>query len=57
VSFEIDPAPLIALLALGFLVGAAGHLIRSKTLIVIGIGLLFLATFVLPLITNALHDR
>jgi hypothetical protein len=57
VSFEIDPGPLIALLALGFLVGAAGHLIRSKTLIVIGIGLLFLATFVLPLITNALHDR
>jgi hypothetical protein len=57
VSFEIDPAPLIALLALGFLVGAAGNLIRSKTLIVIGIGLLFLATFVLPLITNALHDR
>ena len=56
-SFEIDPGPLIALLALGFLVGAAGHLIRSKTLIVIGIGLLFLATFVLPLITNALHDR
>ena len=56
-SFEIDPGPLIALMALGFAIGAAGHLIRSKSLIVIGIGLIFLATFVLPLITNALHDR
>jgi hypothetical protein len=57
VAFELDPAPLIALMALGFAVGAAGHLIRSKTLIVVGIGLIFLATFVLPLITNALNDR
>jgi hypothetical protein len=57
VSFEIDPGPLIALMALGFALGAAGHVIRSKALIVIGIGLIFLATFVLPLITDALHDR
>jgi hypothetical protein len=57
VAFELDPGPLIALMALGFVVGAAGHLIRSKPLIVVGIGLIFLATFVLPLITDALNDR
>jgi hypothetical protein len=57
VAFELDPVPLIALMALGFAVGAAGHLIRSKTLIVIGIGLIFLATFVLPLITKVIQDR
>jgi hypothetical protein len=57
VAFELDPGPLIALMALGFVVGAAGHLIRSKSLIIIGIGLIFLATFVLPLISNALNDR
>ena len=56
-AFELDPVPLIALMALGFAVGAAGHLIRSKTLILVGIGLIFLATFVLPLITDALNDR
>ena len=56
-AFELDPVPLIALMALGFAVGAAGHLIGSKTLIVVGIGLIFLATFVLPLITDALNDR
>jgi hypothetical protein len=57
VAFELDPAPLIALMALGFAVGAAGHVVRSKALILVGIGLIFLATFVLPLITDALHDR
>jgi hypothetical protein len=57
VALELDPVPLIALMAIGFAVGAAGHLIRSKTLIVVGIGLIFLATFVLPLITDALNDR
>jgi hypothetical protein len=57
VAFEPDPAPLIALMALGFAVGAAGRLMRSKSLILVGIGLIFLATFVLPLITDALNDR
>ena len=56
-AFDVDPVPLIAVMALGFAVGLAGHLIRSKSLIVIGIGLIFLATFVLPLITRALQDR
>jgi hypothetical protein len=57
VAFELDPGPLIGLMALGFAVGAAGHLIRSKSMIVVGIGLIFLATFVLPLITDALNDH
>ena len=55
-AFELDPAPLIALMALGFAVGVVGHLIRSPSLVVVGIGLIFLATFVLPLITDALND-
>jgi hypothetical protein len=57
VPFEIDPAPLIVLMGLGFLVGVAGHLTKTRSLIIIGIGLIFLATFVLPLVTNLLHSR
>jgi hypothetical protein len=57
VPFQIDPAPLIILLGVGFLVGIAGHLTKTKSLIIIGIGLIFLATFILPLVTNVLHNR
>jgi hypothetical protein len=57
VPFQIDPAPLIVLLGVGFLVGVAGHLTKSRSLIIIGIGMIFLATFVLPLLTNVLHNR
>jgi hypothetical protein len=57
VPFQIDPAPLIVLLGVGFLVGVAGHLTKSRSLIIIGIGMIFLATFVLPLVTNVLHNR
>ena len=30
----------------------AGHIVRSRTLVAFGIGLIFLATFVLPLLVN-----
>ena len=35
--------------AVGFLVGAIGHVYKSKTLIATGIGLIFMATLGLPL--------
>jgi hypothetical protein len=57
VPFQIDPAPLIILMGLGFLVGIAGHLTKTRSLIIIGIGLIFLATLVLPLLANVLHGR
>jgi hypothetical protein len=57
VAFELDPFPLIVLMGLGFLVGVVGHLTRTRSLVVIGIGLIFLATFVLPLATNVLRNH
>jgi hypothetical protein len=57
VPFELDPFPLIALMGLGFLVGVVGHLTKTRSLVVIGIGLIFLATFVLPLATNVLRNH
>ena len=48
-AFDASPGPFIALMALGFLVGTAGHVYKSKTGIAIGIGLIFMATLGLPL--------
>jgi hypothetical protein len=49
-AFEPKLAPIAALLAAGFVIGTFGHIIKSKTLIVIGIGLIFLASLLLPLL-------
>jgi hypothetical protein len=57
VPFQIDPVPLVVLMGAGFLVGLAGHIFRSRSLVIIGIGLIFLATFVLPLAINVLKSH
>jgi hypothetical protein len=57
VPFELDPFPLIALMGLGFVIGVIGHLSRTRSLVIIGIGLIFVATFVLPLATNVLKNH
>lgn len=48
-AFSPSPAPFIALMALGFLIGVGGHVIRSRPLIATGIGLILIATVLLPL--------
>ena len=55
--FQVDPVPLIALMGLGFLVGVAGHLTKTRSLVILGIGMIFVATFVLPLVTNVVRDH
>jgi hypothetical protein len=49
-AFEPSLAPFVALLVFGFLVGILGHLIRSNWVVALGIGIVFLATVVLPLV-------
>jgi hypothetical protein len=48
-AFEPSPLPFVALMGLGFLVGIAGHVYRSRTAVATGIGMIFLATLLLPL--------
>jgi uncharacterized membrane protein len=48
-AFDPSPVPFVALMAIGFLVGAIGHVYKSNSLIATGIGLIFLATVGLPL--------
>jgi hypothetical protein len=52
-AFSPAPAPFIALMAIGFAVGVAGHLYGSRPVIATGIGLVFLATLLLPLLVYA----
>jgi hypothetical protein len=48
-AFTPSPVPFIVLMALGFLVGTAGHVYKSPAAIATGIGMIFLATVGLPL--------
>jgi hypothetical protein len=49
-EFQPKLAPFVALLAIGFVVGVFGHITKSRTVIAVGIALIFLGTVVLPLI-------
>lgn len=44
----------IVMMLVGFLVGVAGHITKSNTLVAIGIGLIFMAVLVLPLAFHVL---
>jgi hypothetical protein len=48
-AFDPSPVPFVILMAAGFLIGGLGHLYKSKTMIITGIGLIFMATLGLPL--------
>jgi hypothetical protein len=56
ISPDSNPTPLIVLMAVGFLVGVAGHLTRTRSAVIVGIGLIFMATFVLPLLAKVLRS-
>ena len=47
--FDPSPVPFIVLMGAGFVIGVAGHVYRSKTAVATGIGMIFVATLLLPL--------
>jgi hypothetical protein len=51
-EFGSSPTPFIVMMVAGFLIGVVGHVVRAKGLVALGIGLIFLATFLLPLVSN-----
>jgi hypothetical protein len=55
-SFGTDPRPFVAMMIAGFVIGVFGHIVRAKGLVALGIALIFLATFVLPLVANILKS-
>ena len=52
-DFSVDPSAFVILMLVGFLVGAGGHLFKSKTMIVAGVLMIFLATVGLPIYLSA----
>jgi hypothetical protein len=46
---NLSPRAYIALMGIGFVVGTAGHIVKSKALVATGILMIFLATVLLPL--------
>ena len=48
-DFRISPTFFLALVVFGFLVGTFGHIIKSKTLIIVGVLMIFGGTVVIPL--------
>ena len=46
---DLSPKAYIALMGIGFIVGTAGHVVRSKILVAAGLLMIFLATVLLPL--------
>lgn len=51
----VSPAPYIALMVIGFVLGCFGHVIRSRTAQATGIGMIFLAIVLLPLVAHLSH--
>ncbi|HET8672019.1 MAG TPA: hypothetical protein VFL87_00160 [Thermoleophilaceae bacterium] len=48
-DLSTNPKPYLILAAIGFALALIGHMSRTKTLIAAGLGLIFLASFALPL--------
>ena len=48
-DFPTDPGPYVAVLIAGFIIGTAGHIFKSKTMVAMGILMIALVTFLIPL--------
>jgi hypothetical protein len=51
-EFGANPKPYVILMLAGFLIGILGHLFRSRGMVIVGIGFIFLGCLILPLATN-----
>jgi hypothetical protein len=50
--FGADPTLFILMMVAGCVIAVTGHVVRARSLVALGIGLIFLATFLLPLLQN-----
>jgi hypothetical protein len=48
-GFRVSPTLFLLMVVGGFVIGAIGHVIRSRALVAIGIALIFLATLFIPI--------
>jgi hypothetical protein len=55
-DFGSSPTPFVILMVVGFVIAVFGHVVKAKSIVALGIGMVFLATFLLPLLTNVLKS-
>jgi hypothetical protein len=48
-SFRTSPNPFVALMLAGFAIGIFGYLYGSRAIVAVGVGIVFLATLLIPL--------
>ena len=49
-DFRVSPTFFVVVLLLGLVIGTFGHVVKSRTLVALGIGLVFSATVALPVV-------
>jgi hypothetical protein len=54
-AFRVSPTIFLLLAIGGFVVGAFGHLIKSRAIVALGIAMIFLATVFIPITLNITH--
>jgi hypothetical protein len=54
-GFRVSPTLFVVAFGIGFMVAIAGHLFRSRTLVAIGIGMIFLSTVLVPIYLQILR--
>ena len=55
-TFATNPWPFIALMLAGFVIGIYGHIVKQRAIVALGIGLIFVATFIVPILLNIIHS-
>jgi len=54
-GFRVSPRAFLAILGAGFLIGVAGHVLRSRAMVAFGIALIFGATVLVPVLLAITH--
>jgi hypothetical protein len=52
-----DETPYLLLMLAGFVVGIAGHIFRFRWMVAVGILMIFLATFLLPIALTLVNEQ
>jgi hypothetical protein len=52
-GFRVSPTTFIVVFGLGFVIATFGHIIKSRTLVAIGVAMIFLATVLVPIAMHA----
>jgi len=54
-DFKVSPTFFVILFGIGFVVGIAGHLAKSRLLVALGVLIVFAATVLIPIALQASH--